>query len=102
MSSTRVGGRWYRPTVPVRIVVMVVVAALDTAVMALVGVQSVAVAFADWMLSPSHWREKPSAVKVPRPWQMPRATRELYAYHWRKIVRPAPTAPKLSPSEMWP
>jgi hypothetical protein len=95
------GGRWYRFTVPFRLVLMVAVGLFDAAFMVMILVMSLSAALADFLLSPSHWRERPSAVKVPRPWEMPRAVRELYAYHWRALVRPRPRH-RPSPSELWP
>lgn len=101
VSSRGGAGRWYPVTLPVRMIAMVAVGAFDAAFLVMILVMSLSVALADLLLSPRHWRERPSAIKVPRPWQMAQAARELYGYHWRTLVRPRSTR-RPSPSELWP
>ena len=86
---------------PVRLIMVVLVLALDTALLPLLLVMSVAVLAADWMMSPSHWKERGAqAIKMPRPWEMPKTTVLLYQYHWRVWVHPKPARP--DPNTLWP
>jgi hypothetical protein len=85
-------GAGYLVTVPLRRLVMAVFAVFDVWVLVIGLVMSLGAALADFVLSPRHWRERPSYLRLPRPWEIPPAAPALLRGHWRRIVLGAPRA----------
>lgn len=78
---------------------VILAVALDTTLIPLLLSLSVAVLVSDFLISPSHWRDRPSMRKMPRPWEMPMTMVLLYQYHWQIWVHPKPSP---DPNTLWP